>query len=143
MNAIGWESMLPVIAGTLAIIASWPIVHYFNLRREIAAEKRKLRVTYLLEAYRRLEDAGNRPLQKGGRHSHDIETAIADIQLLGTPEQVKLAQAFAIEFAESRTGSFDPILQSLRRSLRSELELEPVDDILKFLRIVHDRRNTK
>lgn len=132
------QTALPVIVGTVAVIAGWPIVHYFNLRREIAAEKRKLRVTYLIEAYRRLEDAGNRPITKGSTHIHGIETAIADIQLLGTPEQVSLAHAFTVEFSETGSGLFDPILHSLRKSLRNELELEPVDEKLKFLRIRYD-----
>lgn len=128
-------SVLPVIFGTLAVIVGWPVVHFFNLRREIAAEKRKLRVSYLLEAYRKLENSAHRPLHAGSEHTQAIESAIADIQLLGTPQQVGLAQEFALGFARDGTASLDPILQSLRGNLRRELDLEPFNPVLKFLRI--------
>jgi hypothetical protein len=108
------------------------------LRREIAAEKRKTQVAFLLEAYRRLEDSGHRSLHKGSEHIAKIESALADIQLLGTPEQVALAQNFMMEFSKTRNGTFDPLLRSLRQTLRHELDLEVVDEKLKFLRIVHD-----
>ena len=134
MSATDWGSVIPVILGTIAVMAGWPIVHHFNLRREIAADKRKLRVSYLLEAYRKLENAGNRSIRTESEHARAIESAIADIQLLGTPAQVNLAQEFAIDFANNGTASLDMILQSLRASLRAELELEEVGEILKFLR---------
>ena len=134
MSATDWGSVIPVILGTIAVMAGWPIVHHFNLRREIAADKRKLRVSYLLEAYRKLKNAGNRSIRTESEHARAIESAIADIQLLGTPAQVNLAQEFAIDFANNGTASLDMILQSLRASLRAELELEEVGEILKFLR---------
>lgn len=133
-----WKILLPVMVGTLTALIGWPIVHYFNLRREIAADKRKTRITYLIEAYRKIENAGNRGFSKGSDLITDIETAIADIQLLGTPEQVRLAQEFCEEFSRKKAAQFDPILCELRQSLRKELELEHVDKKLKFLRIVFD-----
>ena len=133
-----WIAAFPAIIGAVIVIAGWPVVHYFNLRRELAAEKRKLRVSYLIEAYRRIEDAGNRPLKKGSKQLDNMETAIADIQLLGTPHQVLLVQNIVVEFAKNGSSSFDPILISLRRDLRKELELEEVNDTLKFLRVQFD-----
>lgn len=134
------ESIAIVPAGIAALVAvlGWYTVHYFNLRREIAAEKRKLRVGFLLEAYRRLEDSGHRSLHKGSEHIGKIESALADIQLLGTSEQVALAQAFMEEFSDTRMGTFDPLLRSLRQTLRQELGLEAVDEKLRFLRITYD-----
>lgn len=54
----------------------------------------------------------------------DFESAIADIQLLGNVDQVKLAHAFAQENSSNGRGSLDELLNSLRLELRRELELE-------------------
>lgn len=83
-----------------------------------------MRINYLLSAYRRLEHASNR--QMTAAHMAALEEAISDIQLLGSPEQVKLADAFAHEFAANQEAKTDPLLNDLRASLRRELQLEPV-----------------
>jgi hypothetical protein len=106
--------------------------HYLSMRRDLTNERRKLRVSYLLEAYRKLEGAANRDDPKTCRH--DFESAVADIQLLGSSHQVALARQFAIEMARDRTSSLDDLLFDLRQSLRSELELEPVSEKVIFLR---------
>jgi hypothetical protein len=102
------------------------------MRRDLTGERRKLRVTYLLEAYRRLEGASNRDDPNGRRP--DLESAVADIQLLGSPGQVSRARQFATDMARDRSASLDELLFDLRQSLRSELELEPVSDKVVFLR---------
>jgi len=128
-------ALIPAILGALIIALGWPIVHYFNSRREVAAEKRRTRVAFLIEAYRRLESAGNRSLHQNSIHIAAIESALADIQLLGTPHQVKLAHDFSSDFAKNGSGTFDPLLYDLRDSLRQELDLEPVAEDLVYLRI--------
>lgn len=124
--------MSAVIGGLIAILG-WPVAHWLTRKREIHAEKRQLRVTYLLEAYRRLEDAGNRRITPRSDQCRNIESAIADIQLLGTPTQIRLAADFAEDFARDGTASFDLILYDLRASLRRELELETTSAPLKFI----------
>ena len=115
----------------VALLGGW-IGHYLSMRRDLTGERRKLRVTYLLEAYRRLEGASNRDDPKPCRP--DLESAVADIQLLGSPHQVSLAKQFAIEIARAHTSSLDDLLFDLRQSLRSELELAPVSEKVIFLR---------
>jgi hypothetical protein len=56
-------------------------------------------------------------------------------QLLGSPEQVELASQLARRFAEERRAECDPLLDSLRRSLRKELLLVKVPDKRVVLRI--------
>jgi hypothetical protein len=115
----------------VAIFGGW-IGHYLSMRRDLADERRKLRVTYLLEAYRRLEGASNRNDPK--QCWPEFESAIADIQLLGSPHQVSQARQFALEMAKNHTSSLDDLIFDLRQSLRSELELEPVSEKVLFLR---------
>ena len=115
----------------VAALGGWA-GHYLSMRRDLAAERRKLRVTYLLEAYRRLEGASNRDDAK--RSWPELESAIADIQLLGSPGQVALARRFAIEMASDSAASLDGLIFNLRQSLRAELELEPVKENVIYLR---------
>lgn len=120
-----------LVTATVALAGGW-LGHRFAARRDLLNERRKLRVTYLLEAYRKLEDAGNRtdpdktwPL---------FESAIADIQLLGSAAQVGLARRFSLDMAQKHTAPLDPLVNDLRRSLREELELPEVKDSVVYLR---------
>lgn len=133
LNIMDWK-LFAQLAVTLlvAVLGGW-VGHHFSMRRDLANERRKLRVTYLLEAYRRLEGASNR--DDPGQYKADFESAIADIQLLGSPHQVALAREFAIEMARDRQSSLDRLIFDLRQSLRSELELDPVSEDVIYLRI--------
>jgi hypothetical protein len=123
----------------VAILGGW-IGFYFSMRRDLANDRRKIWVTYLLEAYRRLEGASNRDDPQ--RCWSEFESAIADIQLLGSPHQVAMARQFATQMAKNHISSLDDLLFDLRQSLRSELELEPVYENVLFLRF-GERNATK
>lgn len=130
-----WKTLAPAIIGALIVVAGWVVSHHLSKSREIAAEKRKLRVEFLLAAYRRLEHASQRHSFQGKDAVEKLESAIADIQLLGTPEQVILAQSFALDLAENKGASAKDLLVNLRASLRNELDLERVETDLRFLRL--------
>ena len=83
-------------------LLGWIIGYIATIRRDRLSKKRDLGTQYLLDAYRRLEGAGNRR-EPGLDDEKALESSVADIQLLGSPEQVHLARQFALEFA--RTGS--------------------------------------
>ena len=95
-------------------------------------ERRKLLVSYLVEAYRKLESASNRDNHKEVLPL--FESAIADIQLLGSVRQVAMARQFALDMAQNRTASLDDLIFDLRQSLRRELELDPVEAKVVYLR---------
>ena len=132
--SMNWSLVVPTITTIILACVGWYVVHRQNLRREITAEKRKLRVSYLLEVYRKLEGASNRRNTNSMQHMLDIESAIADIQLLGTKHQVELAVEFTKVFVDKKSASLDDLLQDLRDSLRAELELENIRHKLTFLR---------
>jgi hypothetical protein len=117
----------------VAILGGW-LGHHFSTRRDVANERRKLRISYLLEAYRRLEGASNR--DDPNTCWPQFESAIADIQLLGSAHQVSLARQFALEMATNRTAPLDDLIFDLRQSLRSELNLEPISEKVLFLRYI-------
>jgi len=67
-----------------------------------------------------------------------LESSLADVQLLGSGAQVRLAREFALDFA--RMGSTNPptldeLLESLRRDLRKQLDLGSVSSRVVHLRI--------
>lgn len=123
---------------TVLIAAGTWIVTQAQARR---AARRDMRVTYLLDAYRRLDRASNRPLTPTS--AHDIEAAISDIILLGTATQVSLADEFARAFAAEHSAEAIALLQDLRTSLRRELLLEELPDsryITLRINVESDRR---
>lgn len=78
--------MLTLLIPTLVAVASWFVGSWLSVRRDRANKRRDLRVQYLIEAYRRLEAAGRCPLVPP--YSSEMESAVADVQLFGTSEQV-------------------------------------------------------
>jgi len=113
------SSPLTFLLPTVVAIVSWFVGSWLSVRRDRANKRREMRVQYLIEAYRRLEAAGHRPLVPP--YSTDMESAIADIQLFGSPTQVTAARKFAFEMAEQGQASLDDLLADLRSDLRKEL----------------------
>jgi hypothetical protein len=129
---VDWKLFAQLLVTIIvALLGGW-LGHYLAARRDLLNERRKLRITYLLEAYRKLEDAGNR--SEPDRTWPLFESAIADIQLLGSPVQVELARTFALDMAEHHTASLDPLINDLRDSLRREMELQQVQETVVYLR---------
>ena len=127
-----WKLFIQLLVTVVVALAGGWLGHHFAARRDLFNERRKLRVTYLLEAYRKLEDAGNR--NDPDRTWPLFESAIADIQLLGSPAQVELARRFALNMAQHHTALLDPLVNDLRQSLRGELELPAVHETVVYLR---------
>lgn len=124
--------ILALIAGFLIVVAGWFATGVLN-RRSV---RRATRIDYLLSAYRRLDAATERPMDAACEA--DLESAIADIQLLGTQKQVGMADQFARDFASDRSAEVGSLLEDLRRALRGELLLDRVPDRKVRLRITND-----
>jgi hypothetical protein len=131
-----WKLFAQLAATILvAILGGW-LGHYLSSRRDLLNERRKLRVSYLIEAYRKLESGSNRDNSREAWKEvwPLFESAIADVQLLGSARQVLMARQFALDMAENQTASIDELIFDLRRSLRRELELEPVETKIVYMR---------
>jgi hypothetical protein len=124
---------LSILASSIIVILGWYVIHRLSTARDLANKRRELRVSYLIEAYRRLEYVSNRPIIK--ELAPEFEKAVADIQLFGTPKQVQLAQEFARGFAGNGTHALDPLMSDLRADLREELNLQTVPSNIVYLRI--------
>ena len=128
---MNWPLLFPLIVTTVIAIISWFAAHYLSARRDQANKRREQRIGYLIEAYRRLESCAHR---RNDLEFSKIESAVADVQLFGTPNQVSLVQTFVSDFAAGGSASIDTLLQDLRRDLRAELKLEAVPNKLLHIR---------
>lgn len=94
---------------------------YYDSTKRFINKKKEIRISYLINAFRRIEDASQR---RDNDKLLQLESAIADIQLFGTKKQVELSRKFAMEFANSRSADAMPLLYNLCDDLRKELNLE-------------------
>jgi hypothetical protein len=117
-------TVVPIIITALVAVGGWFIVHQLSISRDIKNKRTELKIKYLIEAYRKLENIS----QRDKPNMQDFESAIADIQLFGTKRQVELAQHIAKEFAINKTVLLDPLLSNLREDLRKLLHLEQLPD---------------
>jgi hypothetical protein len=107
------------------------VVHLLTISRDKTNKRRDNRIKYLIEAYRSMEASVQR---NNDMSEKDVESAIADIQLLGTVSQAKLAHEFAASFANEQTANISELLENLRADLRRELTLEEIPLNIKHLR---------
>lgn len=136
-----WKLAISLIVPAVVVVAGWFVVHRFNSRKDFAARRRELIVGYLIDAYRKLEKSADAVEPR--ESWKDMESAIADIQLFGSGEQVALAQKFAREIAQRQTAFATTLLEELRRSLRSELKLEHVAEPIIHLRFLPNMTQSK
>jgi hypothetical protein len=120
MNAI---TVMTVTLAPLVAVVGWFVVHQFNVYRDRRNKRHDMIVQYLLEAYRRLESAANR--DKTEEQTFAFESAIADIQLLGSVEQISATIKYLHAHASSGGAGIDEVLCLLRNDLRKELCLSP------------------
>lgn len=128
-----WQITFQLVIGTVVVMVGWWVVHAFNSRRDRSNKKRELLISYLIEAYRRLEHAAF--AKEPENHKENVESAIADIQLFGSVRQVRLAQDFANKMAADGTAGLDHLLEELRVDLRKELNLEDAGKQLIIFRL--------
>lgn len=114
---------LKYLVPTVVAVLGWFVGHQFNAHRDRQNKRRELRIQFLLEAYRRLESAANREA-KSEEQMLAFESAVADIQLLGSPEQVRATVNYLQQHATAGGAKIDEVLRILRRNLRKELGLK-------------------
>jgi hypothetical protein len=95
---------MAIVAGVTVAVAGWLVNEYFSRR----AARRNIRIEYLLSAFRRLEYASNRTMTPA--HQAAVEEAVSDVQLLGSPEQVRMAIQFARQMAKEQSADTEPLL---------------------------------
>ena len=122
-----------ILIPALVALAVALLTHFFTSARDKSNKRREQRINYLVGAFRALAKASNHP--RLHEVAPDLEQAIADIQLFGTQEQVRLAHEFVDALASQGSASLDPLLLSVRNGLRSELGAPSIKSNIMWLRV--------
>jgi hypothetical protein len=114
-------ALLNVLHGLLVVIGRI-LGQALNGKREHDKKRRDLRVPFLVDAWRIIERAANRG---GPDEMRQLEQAIADVQLFGTPSQAEQAASVArsVNAREAEGVALDDLLEALRLDLRDEMRL--------------------
>lgn len=120
-------------------VLGWFVGHVMASKRSLVNKKREMRCSYLIDAYRRIEDTSQRAMDENKRIQ--LESAVADIQLFGTLEQIEMARECAQSLQKDSSADFTPLLKKLRNDLRKELKLEAIPDDMGWtcLRMKNDK----
>lgn len=133
------DMVINALVGLVSALIGAAAVWLFESHRDRQSKRRDIRVSYLIEAYRGFESVCHRsPLGPDGAKT--LESALADIQLFGTPSQVELARKFVAEYSSQKHADVDVLLADLRRDLRTELGIAPSQDKTFFLRVTWDEK---
>jgi hypothetical protein len=121
-----------LLRGMLAVLGTI-VGRLLGARGDIDNKRRELRMHVLVEAWRNVERAVNRPEAEATR---GLEHALADLQLFGTPSQAEHAArvARAMNEGEAKPASVDDLLETLRLDLRKEMRLGPAGSPLVSFR---------
>lgn len=143
-SLINWQLLIPLVVTTLVAISGWIVGHKLNAERDLQNKRVELRIKYLMEAYRKLEASVESEVS---RENLDIlESAISDIQLLGTPEQVDKVLAWSGQFADGETQenvNLQDLLEDLRGSLRNDLGLQKIDRKIRHVKFTLASESTE
>lgn len=126
--------LLSPVFAALVVGGGWFVAH----RSHRANKRHGLSVQYLLQAYRRLENAANRE-DKTDEQTVAFESAVADIQFLGRSDQIAETVKYLKEHASVGGRTIDNVLSLLRNDLRKKLGLSPVNHPLVTFGPARDR----
>ncbi len=129
-----------IISAAVAFVVAF-VTHRLASVRDVSKQQREQRISYLVSAFRSLAKANNHP--RLYEVADEVEEAIADIQLLGTPAQIALAKKVATDLGTTQQADLDDLLFSLRDSLRRELGEQPAEGGIVWLRIARGNKNAR
>lgn len=138
MRTYAFQSVQVVVPALVALVVV-ALTHLFSIYRERENKRREQRIGYLVSVFRALSKANHHP--RLYEVAGEVEQAVADLQVFGTPEQVRLARNFATELGTIQEASMDALLNELRDSLRKELGREPVPGNVVWLKIGEKKKS--
>lgn len=121
---------------TIALaVVGWIVGYYFTTRKDINQKRRDISIEHLINAYRTLaHELTERKLTDEKKAK--LEMIISDIQLFGSPEQVRLAKDLVDAIVNGKGDIFDLdlLINSLRNDLRSHIGLSKIEGNVRWLR---------
>jgi hypothetical protein len=116
--------LLHVLVSAFIALLVVVLSHAFTLRRDRQNRRQEQRIDYLVSVYRALGKANQNP--RLYEVAEELEQAVADVELFGTPTQVALARRFTTDLGTRQSAAMDDLLVELRDSLRAELGAAPL-----------------
>ncbi len=105
------------------------VMQRMQRRRQRENRQETERLKSLVAAYRSLAGSFSPPT---GEHQPQIEEALADVVLFGSVRQVELAAQCARALTRGETVVYQPLVDDLRTTLRTQLGLEPIPGNLEL-----------
>lgn len=127
-----WKIAISIVLSLLG----WLVAHYFTSKRDLSNKKREIKIGYLIDVYKKLENAIQRPPKIV---FFDLENVVMAIQLFGSKEQILLAKKIANDLSNNGSADLQSLLLDLRKTLRKELNLEKTDESIQFLRMQNSK----
>lgn len=125
--------LLQVFVSAFVALLVVALGHAFTLWRDRQNRRQEQRIDYLVSVYRVFSKANHHP--RLYEVAEELEQAVADVQLFGTPKQVALAREFATDLGANQTATMDDLLMELRDSLRAELGATPISGRQLWMRV--------
>ena len=133
---------LKIIVTVVLAAIGWIFGHYLSAKRDTKTKKRELVTEHLLKSFEAIAAfsavvVGNVP---GSRDIADnFNNAVTKIQLLGSSNQIRLVNEITEMMSERENingESLEFLLCDLRKELRSELNLNDVNEQINVARVV-------
>jgi hypothetical protein len=139
------DLIVPLASSIIGGLVVALVNHFMTRRRERDKKLADVRIEHLIKCWKQIERASNTEnvtdRAELNRRYDELEDAIASIVLLGAKREVETAREFAGSLAQGTDKPATELLQSLRESLRAELELEPVEGLGHlFFRMHRDKK---
>ena len=131
-SKLSWFKLFTFIITTVIALLGLYFNNYFASQRDFNNKLRDIRLTYLIDAYRKLSDSSQRI--PNDIYFSQMETAISDIQLFGSESQINKAIIFLNEYKNEGKGKLDPLLNDLKNDLRKELKLKQINNNVHWFR---------
>lgn len=132
--------LLQVFVSAFVALLVVALGHAFTLWRDRQNRRQEQRIGYLVSAYRAFGKANHHP--RLYEVAEELEQAVADVQLFGTPRQIALARQFATDLGTQQTAAMDDLLMELRDSLRKELGAAPLSGRQVWMRVGRNKEDT-
>ncbi len=120
-----------IVLSTIVVVIGWFIINHLDATRDRENKLRDIKTEYLINAYLNLANSGMHTPEPNSPYFREMESAIAHIQLFGTPSQISRVRQFQKEFSLNGQASLDPLLNDLRNELRNEFNLSRIEQKVK------------
>jgi hypothetical protein len=137
LEVVHWVTIFTAVIAAIVVMAGWGISSYLTSGRDQRNAQQTQKIGFLIEAYNDLAISSNRAMTP--EFARMLESAVAKIQLFGTPDEVIAVHQFLDNWSKPQPdgrprASVDPLLFLLRNSLRSELRLPAIDSSVRWIR---------